>query len=486
MKISRRWRIGPNIQCDLWLAASCAGCLVFAMPAVAAAILDAPPLMASEVFGLTSNGCGIVMDTGRPGAVVEIPATVTTPARKVTAEQYIGEQVWKGDCSSGLAMGWGRYGPPGKDGVDSEFWPEQEFAYGYSLDVMRSQMDTHYMLPAVEGAARQVSIRRLGEDGSGAPAWASSGSDLWGGSSVSADGLNFRTNTSNCYIDSKRFRGCSGDGYPVFGITRQELVTGGQVTEHWCPDPRSSSGCASLWNELAGPTLAKARAIISEWREKRDARVEEYALTMRPWLSRKDERDAAQRAEADRLAAERDSAARAAEQRYRDSLKTLNAGELFTLADELAATGDATKAREVRRALVSRFPDSALAATAAQQLAATAVAASPSSVASSTPAGNGYAAGVVGGAGLPLAECRRMEDASDIPRKMAALQQDNLNQMTRGIIVAADFMIDTYRACLPDPTAQQIVAQYEKTRAETLVTCRKVSSTDNCTDSPFR
>ena len=57
-----------------------------------------------------------------------------------------------------------------------------------------------------------------------------------------------------------------------------------------------------------------------------------------------------------------------AEQDYRDSLNAMNAGQLFAKADELSSSGDSQKAREVLRTLVSRFPDHALAAAAAQRL----------------------------------------------------------------------------------------------------------------------
>lgn len=443
---------------------------------------DAPPLLANEVYGLTRNQCGVVMP-GSPDNLIDVPAMGGKPARKLRTTEYIAEQVWKGDCANGLATGWGRFGPPGKDGVDNEFWPEQQFAYGRSLDVMRSKNDMTYILHDAGGQTRVVTIRGLGGDGSAAPAWSSDPMNMFGGSAVTADKVNFRTNTTTCYVDTQRFRGCSGDGYPVYGITRQDLGGETKVTENWCPNPRSTAGCEVLWNQIAAETVVYAQSDIASWRERTEAKIKQYADPAGPWLAAQSQREAARRAEAERRVAERAAALRAAEQAYRDSLKTLNAGQLFTLADELAAAGDATKAREVRRALVSRFPDSPLAATAAQQLAGMAPQLPPMAPASPSPPSNAYAGGA---GGQPLAECRRVEDASDIPQRMAALPQDNVNLMTRGIIVASDFMIATYSACLPDATAQQIVAQYRKTREETLRTCRQVSTSDNCLESPFQ
>ncbi|KQX93887.1 hypothetical protein [Variovorax sp. Root473] len=58
-----------------------------------------------------------------------------------------------------------------------------------------------------------------------------------------------------------------------------------------------------------------------------------------------------------------------AEQQFQTSLQTLNPGQLFARADELSAQGDSARAREVQRALMSRFPNHPLAATAARQMA---------------------------------------------------------------------------------------------------------------------
>jgi hypothetical protein len=81
-------------------------------------------------------------------------------------------------------------------------------------------------------------------------------------------------------------------------------------------------------------------------------------------------------AEAKREQEERDKAAQKAiedrrlaqEQAYRNSLNTMNAGQLFAKADELSSSGDNAKAQEVRRALVSRFPNHPLATQVAAQM----------------------------------------------------------------------------------------------------------------------
>ena len=90
-----------------------------------------------------------------------------------------------------------------------------------------------------------------------------------------------------------------------------------------------------------------------------------------------------------------------------------------------------------------------------------------------------------GDKGLPIEECQRQESASDVGRKLSALPAGNTNLQLRGIVVASDFMIRTYSQCLPNQRAQQIVAQYRKTREDSVRTCRQISSSDNCLTSPF-
>lgn len=87
--------------------------------------------------------------------------------------------------------------------------------------------------------------------------------------------------------------------------------------------------------------------------------------------SRRAEAEAAQRKRDEAARAEqmqRDEAARA-EQQFRTSLQAMNPGQLFARADELSTRGESTRAREVLRVLISRFPDHPLAATAARQIA---------------------------------------------------------------------------------------------------------------------
>ncbi|MEI7681429.1 MAG: hypothetical protein WCK07_18660, partial [Betaproteobacteria bacterium] len=87
--------------------------------------------------------------------------------------------------------------------------------------------------------------------------------------------------------------------------------------------------------------------------------------------------------------------------------------------------------------------------------------------------------------GMAFEDCQRQENASGIGRKLEALPANSVNLQTRGIIAAADFMIQTYSQCLPDRRAQQVVDQYRTIREQTLRTCRQSSATDNCLSPPF-
>ena len=99
--------------------------------------------------------------------------------------------------------------------------------------------------------------------------------------------------------------------------------------------------------------------------------------------------------EDDRLAAQRQREAEQAarDAAFRDSLQRLGAGPLYALADELAEKGDRARSREVLRSLITRFPDHALAGTAAQQLAANATPATTAGTKPAAPGATGAATG---------------------------------------------------------------------------------------------
>lgn len=143
----------------------------------------------------------------------------------------------------------------------------------------------------------------------------------------------------------------------------------GSVTERG----RYENGVLSVGERLSADGTAVAVNVPAERQAAARAAAEQKRLDAEAAQQRQREAVARaeqqQREEAARAAQQQREAAARAEQQFRDSLQNLNAGQLFARADELSAQGDSAHAREVRRALISRFPDHALAAAAARQMA---------------------------------------------------------------------------------------------------------------------
>lgn len=103
---------------------------------------------------------------------------------------------------------------------------------------------------------------------------------------------------------------------------------------------------------------------------------------------------------------------------FQSSLAKLNAGELFVLATKLARDSNADDALEARSALVSRFPNHPLAATAAQQMAAATTGASqPTSNAATTASS------------LPSSPAKSTAASSASPPKYASVCERNISKL---------------------------------------------------------
>lgn len=163
-------------------------------------------------------------------------------------------------------------------------------------------------------------------------------------------------------------------------------------------------------------------------------------------------------AEKTRLAAEaenrrkREEAAQA-EQQFQAGLQTLNPGQLFARADELKAQGDHTRARQVQRALMSRFPDHPLTATAARQMAGesgtgSTTGASPSLATATRPSGER----------LSIQTCEAMKQsviATKVPPNASVTAaMETVMFMTRTELL----MIDGHCPTEPGVTQTQIAA----------------------------
>lgn len=177
---------------------------------------------------------------------------------------------------------------------------------------------------------------------------------------------------------------------------------------------------------------------------------------------------------------------------FRDSLNAMNAGQLFAKADELSSSGDAAKAREVLRALVSRFPDHPLAAQAANQLSnlssggGSRQADSGAGVNTNSSKGSAQA-GSSGISGRPFEECLSNEKKNTaMDAKLLAIPKNDTVKLLRGGHFASRWLVENYSQCLPDPRAKEQVDGFRKTMAETMQTCKQLSSNPSiCEVSPF-
>lgn len=97
----------------------------------------------------------------------------------------------------------------------------------------------------------------------------------------------------------------------------------------------------------------------------------------------------------------------------------------------------------------------------------------------------GSALSAGGASGLPVAECHRQANASDLGAKLNAIPRNDNVLLLRGTIYNLDFLIRTYTQCLPDAQTQQAINGWKTQREASLRTCRQISSGDNCLVSPF-
>ena len=90
-----------------------------------------------------------------------------------------------------------------------------------------------------------------------------------------------------------------------------------------------------------------------------------------------------------------------------------------------------------------------------------------------------------GARGLPVEECHRQANASNLGDKLNAIPRSDTVLLLRGAIHNLDFLIRTYTQCLPEQGSQNAINGWKTQREQSLRTCRQISSSDNCLDSPF-
>ena len=124
-----------------------------------------------------------------------------------------------------------------------------------------------------------------------------------------------------------------------------------------CPDPRSAAGCEETVRRVVTPMAKEIMAAIEADRPSYQRKLAAMQATIAPQL------------QAERNRKQQAATALANEERARaEKLAQAGPGELFVLADEAKSRNDKAGARAALRALIKRFPDHALAKSAAAEL----------------------------------------------------------------------------------------------------------------------
>lgn len=175
----------------------------------------------------------------------------------------------------------------------------------------------------------------------------------------------------------------------------------------------------------------------------------------------------------------------AAERAYRESLNSMNAGQLFARADELSSSGDKAKAREVLRTLVSRFPNHPLAATAAQQMSAFALnAGTAGSAGSATPNGAVPNVAVQTGSGGNCWDVLGRKDKEYEAINRRPVPQGATPPLMRVMWMTADSIkvIDSY--CAGDAKAAKYRSDLQNAFNQAKKACEQMSA-GGCTPNPY-
>src|SRR5688572_23533602 len=371
-----------------------------------------PPLQPGETYGESENGCGIVLQTdgattvpmvkkdtdGKPMMEVAKPVLV-----QVSPQDFLRTMVWTGDCPNGLAHGLGALMPreylPTTIDYKTEFFYGRELSRSLHPDVFTGSSNLNYRMPdktmLTVPAWRDPFTPRFGKQDEGSVATELQFMLL----SQDAEGA-YRAKTTTvaaviepCTLLEKK---PGGRSFPnMYDIHAVKVVRSGEgavkVEHHACPEPGTARGCEVLWQQIAGPVIqeiqpriAEAEALDKSRRERLtslnsvfvlNARIHQMAqsaqaeqdVERRKAAALAAQQEIARKRDAD-LAKERAQAEQAA-RAFKAKLATLNAGQLYVLGDELKTAGKTADARDAFRALITRFPDHALASNAATALA---------------------------------------------------------------------------------------------------------------------
>ncbi len=187
------------------------------------------------------------------------------------------------------------------------------------------------------------------------------------------------------------------------------------------------------------------------------------------------------RAEAERKRAvelARQEAMAREQQEFRAKLESSNPGQLFAIADEFAAKGDAERAREVRRLLVSRFSDHPLAVVAAQQIASP-----PQSSSGAAGEAGGAQVSSAGGGNRDKATCDAARDRQENEFRQIVLRPTPPGDTPpkRRIMWITAEVIKLVRAQCPDtPFYQKIIRDHQAIYDQANKACAQMMADNVC------
>ena len=465
--------------------------LLLGLPAIChAELAPAPvPLQADEAVLKTKDDCGLIVIVGSG----EKRATNL----KYNEAKYAA-MTWGGACIDGLAVGEGVIYPK-SDGVEVSNadgskkriavhpevrgWANFGRHFGYSTMVLDGEINKRFTWEDVTVNVTKVFAR---------PMWSTSDNEIYSGN-VRFKKQSVSTFRISCIVLNEQFPECSYKNeqgmknFPVYGVDVTENFGSNEKPKRvLCPNPRTPQGCEGLWSNYAGPLIEQAKKFVAENEPKAEAL--KLALSKLPAVAKNEaiKQEAARKVELEqkRQAAMAAATLVAEEKKFQNTLAKGNAGQLFALADKLNSEGQTEKTRDAQRALVSRFPNSPLAASAAQQMASgNRENATSGTINSSLPQSGGM--GKPTSIGRPFEDCKAEENSSGLAQKLNQIPSNDLITKLRGIIASLDFLIATYQKCLPDPRAKQNIDSFKASRAESLQNCRQISTVDNCLSSPF-
>lgn len=324
---------------------------------------QSPIVLQGETLERFANGCGVAVHPLRRGSL-DLP-----PDLRGTYSDYN----WTGSCIEGLAHGEGRITPvtpPSTSGVAEVLEDALRFSHGRYLSRRTIYRFTHSQRIGVNlhwlGPSGRVSVYSLdASPGVTNENLRLSDLSVLGVRSVYlffSDGRGARAEIMQLGCETTGLLGLTQvpvrrcrDAGGVYAIYVDSGISRSTVTP--CPDIRSAASCEAIWTEVTASIISDAVRISTELETPaaQAARLSQLESARQSVLAAQQRQELQEREE----------------RAFQTSLRTMNAGQLFNRADELARSGDAVRAEAMRRALIERFPNSPLAATAAQQLAGT-------------------------------------------------------------------------------------------------------------------